>query len=153
MSIRLALALSLATLFACNREQAHRAPPIAQLAEACHKEFGCPRPILYVHSLDASQRYYRDKLGFHIDWTDGDPPDFGAVSRGDTQLFMCQKCQGHAGGWVWVFTPDIDRLHDELVRRGATIKAPPEDKPWGVREMQVADLDGNVLRLASPRRK
>jgi len=39
------------------------------------------------------------------------------------------------------------------VRRGATIKSPPDDKPWGVREMQVADLDGNVLRLASPKKR
>src|SRR5262245_2771768 len=128
--------------------------PLAEAARACgHGDLGCPRAILYVANLAASQRYYRDKLGFKIDWTDGDPPDFGAVSRGDTQLFMCERCQGHAGSWLWVFTPDVDRLHAELVDRGAIIRQPPGDKPWGVREMQIADPDGNVLRVGSPIRE
>ena len=116
------------------------------------KDLSCPRPILYVHSLEASQSYYRDRLGFHIDWTDGDPPDFGAVSRGDTQIFMCERCQGHPGGWIWIFAPDVDAVHADLVKRGAIVKATPENKPWGVREMQVADPDGNVLRIAGPKR-
>ena len=126
---------------------------MATVVAACTgNDLACARPILYVANLAASQRYYRDRLGFHVDWTDGDPPDFGAVSRGDTQIFMCQGCQGHPGGWVWVATPDVDALHAELVRRKATIRAAPEDKRWGVREMQVTDPDGNVLRIAGPRR-
>ena len=139
----------------CRREPARADHHLAETADACTnaKDLACPRPILYVTSLAVSQRYYRDQLGFKIDWTDGDPPDFGAVTRGETQLFMCQRCQGHAGGWLWVFTPDVDKLHTELVRRGAIIRSAPENKPWGVREMQVADPDGNVLRIASPLRK
>jgi uncharacterized glyoxalase superfamily protein PhnB len=35
------------------------------------------------------------------------------------------------------------------VRKGAIIKSPPGDKPWGMREMQVADPDGNVIRFGS----
>ena len=86
----------------CKHETKHH---LAQTARECGKgDLGCPRTILYVDDLAASQRYYRDKLGFKIDWTDGDPPDFGAVSRGDAQIFMCQRCQGHAGSWLWVFT-------------------------------------------------
>jgi catechol 2,3-dioxygenase-like lactoylglutathione lyase family enzyme len=132
-----------------------RAQPLAELARSCTQsgDLGCPRPILYVRNLDASRRYYHDQLGFKLDWTDGDPPDFGAVSRGETQLFMCERCQGNAGSWLWVFTPDVDRLHAELVERGAQIKAAPANKPWGVREMQVVDPDGNVLRIASPLEK
>jgi len=145
--------LCLALVLAACKQDAPPRPSLSQVARTCHKDFGCPRTILYVQDLHASQRYYHDKLGFKIDWTDGDPADFGAVTRGDTQLFMCERCQGHPGTWVWIFTPDVDRLYDELVRRGATIKSPPDDKPWGVREMQVADLDGNVLRLASPKKR
>jgi hypothetical protein len=32
----------------------------------------------------------------------------------------------------------------------ATIKAEPKNQPWGLREMQVVDIDGNVLRIGSP---
>lgn len=144
----LAVAAALAGA-ACHRD----APPqeLAATVAACTgKDLACPRPILYVQDLAASQRYYQDKLGFHIDWTDGDPADFGAVSRGDTQLFLCERCQGHPGGWLWVATRDVDQLHAELVKRGALVTAAPENKRWGVREMLVADPDGNVLRIAGP---
>jgi catechol 2,3-dioxygenase-like lactoylglutathione lyase family enzyme len=125
--------------------------PLVETARECakHGDLSCPRPILHVRSLHASQRYYRDALGFKIDWEHGDPPDFGSVSRGDSMLFMCQGCQGNPGSWMMIFTPDVDRLHDELARRGAIIKLPPTNMPWGMREMQVADPDGNVIRFGS----
>ena len=121
---------------------------MAELARTCTGDFGCPVPILYVHDLATSQRYFRDQLGFKLDWTDSD--DFASVSRGDTHVFLCQQCQGHAGSWLWVATPDVDKLYADLRERGATIKAEPKNQPWGLREMQVADVDGNVLRIGSP---
>lgn len=126
-----------------------RNQPVVEAAKACarHGDLSCPRPILHVRSLHASQRYYRDALGFKIDWEHGDPPNFGSVSRGDAVLFMCQGCQGNPGSWMMIFTPSVDRLHDELARKGAIIKLPPTDMPWGMREMQVADPDGNVIRF------
>lgn len=143
--------LLLACLAAAGCKRTHEPSPLARAASECGRgDLACARPILYVDDLMASRRYYHDKLGFTLDWTDGDPPNFGSVSRGDTQLFMCERCQGHAGSWLWVFTPDVDRLYAELVERGAIIKSPPGDKRWGVREMEVADPDGNVLRIGSP---
>ena len=66
--------------------------------------------------------------------------DFASVSRGNTQLFLCQRCQGNA----------VDKLYADLRKRGAKIKAEPKNQPWGLREMQVADVDGNVMRIGSP---
>ena len=43
---------------------------------------------------------------------------------------------------------DADALHDELKARGAIVRHPPTDYSWA-REMQIADPDGNVLRLGS----
>jgi catechol 2,3-dioxygenase-like lactoylglutathione lyase family enzyme len=137
-------------LVSCKSKR-HRDEPLLEAARACahDSELSCPRPIFNVHELAASQRYFRDVLGFKIDWEHGDPPDFGSVSRGDTVLFMCQGCQGNPGAWIMVFTRDVDRLHDEFVRTKAIIKQPPTDMPWGLREMHVADPDGNVLRFGS----
>ncbi len=128
-----------------------RKDPLAEAARACARgaELSCPRPIFNVRDLRASQRYYRDSLGFKLDWDHGDPADFGSVSRGDSVLFMCQGCQGPSGAWVMVFTPDVDRLHEEFRRGQAIIKMPPTNMPWGVREMHVEDPDGNVLRFGS----
>jgi uncharacterized glyoxalase superfamily protein PhnB len=46
-----------------------------------------------------------------------------------------------------IFVQDVDALHEDYKRRGAIIRQPPTDFPWGVREMNVEDLDGHRLRM------
>ena len=135
-------------LWGC-KGKSERNDPLVAVARACmhDAELSCPRPILSVRSLAASQRYYRDALGFQVNWEHGDPPTFGSVSRGDGVLFLCQGCQGPPGAWTMMLARDVDRLHEEFVRRGAIIRMPPTNMPWGMREMQVADPDGNVMRF------
>ncbi|MEM6296065.1 MAG: bleomycin resistance family protein [Myxococcota bacterium] len=120
-------------------------------AIACHEEaeLSCPRPILNVRDLQASFRYYRDTLGFRVDWEHGDPPDFGSVTRGNATIFLCEGCQGTPGAWMMVFARDVDTLHEEFAERGALIRMPPKDMPWDMREMHVSDPDGNVLRFGT----
>ena len=152
MRTQLVIALIAASLTGCGRSEGKAPSPIARAAKAClhhDSEMSCPRPILTVADLAASTRYYRDKLGFKLDWEYGEPPDFASVSRGDGVLFVCQGCQAHPGSWTMLFTRDVDKLHEELRKRGATIRMAPTDMPWGMREMQVSDPDGNVLRFGS----
>jgi catechol 2,3-dioxygenase-like lactoylglutathione lyase family enzyme len=132
--------------------QRERKDPLLEAARACSRagDLECPRPILRVTDLHAAQHYYRDALGFKIDWEHGEPADFGSVSRSNVVLFMCQNCQSSPGIWVFTFTHDVDRLHEEFVERHARIRMPPTNMAWGLREMQVEDPDGNVLRFASP---
>ncbi|HYU15112.1 MAG TPA: glyoxalase superfamily protein [Candidatus Acidoferrum sp.] len=143
------LAFSSFGALACGRERARS--PLEEAARACShdSELSCPRPIFNVRSLRESQRYYRDQLGFKIDWEYGEPPDFGSVSRAQSVIFMCQGCQGTPGAWTMLFAQDVDRLYEEFRRRKAIIKMPPTDRPWGLREMHVADPDGNILRFGS----
>src|SRR5262245_58688045 len=76
--------------------------PMAQVAKECahDSELTCPRPIFAVDDLAASTRYYREALGFKLDWEYGDPPDFASVSRSDGVLFLCRACQGGGGAWA-----------------------------------------------------
>jgi catechol 2,3-dioxygenase-like lactoylglutathione lyase family enzyme len=43
---------------------------------------------------------------------------------------------------------DLDRYHEEIAARGATILAPPADRPWGMREMPVRTVDGHRVMFA-----
>ena len=134
----------------CGRDGERRSEPFVAAAKAClHEdaEISCPRPIFSVRSLEDSQQYYEHALGFHRDWDHGDPPTFGSVSRGDGVLFLCEGCQGKPGAWAMLFVKDVDKLHEDFKRRGARIQMPPTNMPWGLREMQIADPDGNVLRF------
>jgi predicted enzyme related to lactoylglutathione lyase len=136
-------------LAACSSEK--RDNPYVAAAKRCRSdaEMSCPRPIIRVENFKASQRYFVEQMGFTVAWDYGDPPDFGAVKRGDFELFMCLRCQSTPGAWSMTFMKDVDPYHEELVRRGARIVMPPTDMPWGLREMHVADLDGNVIRFGS----
>jgi uncharacterized glyoxalase superfamily protein PhnB len=73
------------------------------------------------------------------------------VARDDVRIFLSsgQESGFGPGSWISVFLPDVDALHREYVERGALIVAPPEDHPWGVREMRVQDPDGNVIRMGT----
>jgi catechol 2,3-dioxygenase-like lactoylglutathione lyase family enzyme len=123
----------------------------AARAGAQHGDMAPAIPIFSVRSLRAGQAYFRDVLGFKVDWEDGEPPDFSAVSRGHATVFMCEGCQGSPGAWAMIFTPSVDRLAEELNGKGgrALIRMPPKDMPWRLREMHVSDPDGNVIRFAS----
>ena len=108
-------------------------------------EFEGHSPILRVADLTASVRYFAHVLGFRVDWQDG---LIASVSRGRCSLFLSVGDQGHPGAWVWIGVSDVDALHAELSGKGALIRQPPQNFPWAC-EMQVADPDGNVLRMGS----
>ncbi len=145
------LAALVIAVMACKGKADH-SEPFAEVAKACRDggaELSCSHPIFGVSSLKASQSYYRDALGFKLDWDYGDPPDFGSVSRGNSVLFIGQDNSGSHGSWMMVFARDVDALYAEFVERKAIIKMPPTNMPWGLREMHVADPDGNVIRFGS----
>ena len=113
-------------------------------------DFEGTTPILRVEDLAASIDYYVKILGFRLDWEG--PGIFASVTRGKTSIFLCEKDQGHSGGWVWVGVSDAAALHEDYRRRGARIRHPPTNYEWAF-EMQIEDLDGNVLRMGSEPRE
>lgn len=106
-------------------------------------------PILRVADFDASVAHYVAALGFELGWQDG---RFGCVRRGDAALMLAEGSQGCAGTWVYLSVSDADALYDELRGRGARIRHPPRNFPWGSRELHVFDLDGHVLRFGAENR-
>ena len=111
---------------------------------------GHAMPIFRVRDLEASLRYYTRVLGFRVDWKD--PRVLASVSREKLCLFLCEGDQSAPRAWVWIGARNIVPLHAELVKRGAIIRHPPTNHWWAL-EMQVADPDGNVLRIGSEPRK
>lgn len=107
---------------------------------------GPATPILRVAKLDASVAYYSDKLGFQLQWR-ADP--VASVVRDRASIMLCEGGQGAEGTWMWIAAGDVDVLYAELQARGARLRHPPTNYPWGSRECQVMDLDGHVLRFGS----
>ena len=106
-------------------------------------EFEGVNPIFCVSDLESSVDYYVRVLGFRLNWSAG---GIASVARGRTDIFLCERGQGHVGTWIWIAVSDTDELLEEYRASGAKIRHPPTNYAWAY-EMQVEDLDGNVLRL------
>jgi hypothetical protein len=65
---------------------------------------------------------------------------------------LCQGDQGQPGTWLWIAASEVDALYSELEARGAHLRHPPANYPWGLLECQVTDLDGHVYRFGSDNR-
>jgi uncharacterized glyoxalase superfamily protein PhnB len=50
---------------------------------------------------------------------------------------------GH--GAINVFVTGVDALYQELKSRGARTMEEPADRPYGMRDFDIVDLDGNQL--------
>jgi len=108
--------------------------------------FECSTPVFRVENMEASVRFYVDRLAFeNAPWGTA---DFTCVTRGQASIYLCRGAQGRGGAWAWIGVGDAEKLHRELVARDVAILLPPTEFSWAV-EMQVEDPDGNVLRLGS----
>ena len=103
---------------------------------------GQPVPELPVADVEQAQQYYRDVLRFDIAWIYPDK-EIGAVSRGNVAIFLRKRQAPFEPAVHWVFAANIDATYEELQRRRARIVEPLEEKPWGLRQFTVEDIDGN----------
>lgn len=111
-------------------------------------------PILNVSSMQASFDWFA-KLGWQKQWEYGEPPDFGAVGNGSSEIFLCldgQGCREIGGTWMGWFLPtpaDVDAAHAVAVSHGMTVTQPPTDFPWNMREFHVRHPDGHMFRIGA----
>ena len=111
-------------------------------------------PEIPVRDIAEATAYYRDNLGFTVDW-DEEELGLAGISKGDCRIFLASadyrlKRGNNAPVVTWLNLDSKDEV-DELYRvwRGARAKviATPESKPWGLHEFMAEDLDGNVFRV------
>ncbi len=115
-------------------------------------------PVLFVRDVLVAAHYYRDCLGFHIDFIYGEPPRHAAVWRGDWTgsgvTIQLSKTDNDLdlsrSAYLYVFTDTkLDALFADFRKREVEIVSPPTDQPWGLREFSVRDLDGHLLIFAT----
>ena len=104
--------------------------------------------VFVVQDVLRSVEHYRDVLGFHTEFTYGDPTFYAGVERDGVLIHLqaaseTKRQPGH--GAVNVFVTDVDALYVELKSRGARVLHEPKDYPYGMRDFDVNDLDGNQL--------
>lgn len=110
-------------------------------------------PQLRITRAADSLPFYVQGLGFAIDWQHQFEPGFPLflqLTRQGQTIFLTEHtgdCQ--VGGAVYFVVPDADECFRAFSANGVKATEPPQDTPWGTREMVVTDPDGNRLRFAS----
>ena len=104
--------------------------------------------IFVVNDLAKSAEHYRDVLGFTVTFQYGDPTFYVCMRRDEVALHLVaapktKRLPGNAA--LYVFVRDVDAVHAELAARGAVVIKPPQNYDYGMRDFDVADLDGNHL--------
>lgn len=117
-------------------------------------------PALLVHDVAATVEFYRDKLGFGIDFLYGDPPTHASVSRGEwtgnmVTIQLSQVPPEHeinpAAYLYIIMDAGLDRLCEQYRDCGVGIIEEPENQPWGLREFAIRDCNGYMLRFGTHR--
>ena len=108
--------------------------------------------VLAVPNLEATASYFRDALGFRLDWPDG--MGWKLATRGSVRIMighcpdaMLPSATGDHSYFGYLTVTNADALHEELAGRGAIILQPPADKPHGMREFLVGTPDGHRMMI------
>ena len=103
------------------------------------------RVLLRPRDLDRSLQFYGTTLSLAVYREFGVGPSRGVVFfLGGGFLEVSGHAATPAGENVslWLQVRDVDSTHDHLRDQGVDILAAPNDEPWGLREMWIADPDG-----------
>jgi catechol 2,3-dioxygenase-like lactoylglutathione lyase family enzyme len=116
------------------------------------------RPVFHVKDVDASIRFYMDRLGFTSEWryTEDGKGHIAQVEGLGCTLILADTWPDKVGKGLMFISLNaeniasqvagLDALRAELEAKGVTVK----DGSWGYRLLVVDDLDGNQLFFNYP---
>ncbi len=112
-------------------------------------------PVVFVSNVRSSALFFRDTLGFAIDFLHGEPPFYGSVSRDGACLRLrfvhepvfaagIREREGDLLSAV-LTVENIKGLFAEYKAAGAKFAQPLRKEPWGASGFTVLDPDGNHI--------
>lgn len=106
-------------------------------------------PVLASLDFAETQAFYTRFLGFQALLQ---APDYLILARDGAELhfWLCPERNLAENTSCYVRTGDCQALHAEFSARGLSLAA-PIDRPWGMKELYVTDLHGNLLKFGEQR--
>lgn len=119
---------------------------------------------LFVKDLPLMVMFYRDVLGFEIDWDKNG--SYAEFKQEGTRFSMYERAQlpsllgqtpSYPTGVNGTFeiaidlpsSSEVDREFERIVAAGAQPVYSPRNEPWGMRSSMVADPEGNLIEIGS----
>jgi uncharacterized glyoxalase superfamily protein PhnB len=114
-------------------------------------------PVIFVASVEAAAGFFKNTLGFSIDFLHGEPPFYGSVSRDGACVHLkfvhepvltvgAQDRDGFIVAFIQV--ENVKALYAEYLAAGAGFDQKLKKQAWGGRDFIVRDPDGNGLCFA-----
>jgi uncharacterized glyoxalase superfamily protein PhnB len=117
------------------------------------------QPVLAVPDVLETVAYYRDKLGFHVDFVAGEPPVHARVCADPSYSAptvhirfepLEPGASTNASVYLWLQVgTGLERLFRTYRDRGVTVVREPQDRPWGLRQFIVQDCNGYLLSFSA----
>lgn len=119
---------------------------------------------LFVQDLGTMVSFYRDVVGFPLEWDGVDPSviieqdglRFMLFGRNDFEEMANQKYtypNGKNGTFELALDADtpeeVDREYNRMLSQGASPIIEPKTYPWGLRSCYVADPEGNLIEITT----
>ena len=110
-------------------------------------------PVLPVQDLQKTIDFYKDKLGFYNEWLWGENAaglerDYlRFIFKRDTEFAKFMNSDSFEFA-LMVFVTGIDHIYKEYQTNGVEMITALEEKPWGMKEFVVKDVNGYLLRFA-----
>jgi catechol 2,3-dioxygenase-like lactoylglutathione lyase family enzyme len=111
-------------------------------------------PVIFVANVQASAEFFRDTLGFSIEFLHGHPPFYGAVSRDGAcvhlkfvhePVFAIGTSDRDGLIMAFIEVEQVKALYATYVAAGVTLDQKLKKQAWGGRDFIVRDLDGNAI--------
>ncbi len=117
--------------------------------------FNSAAPCLSVRDMSRSLEFYQRVLGCKPGHLEADPPVYATLHRDDVAIHLALDRDGDKAGTsrCCVFVTDVDALYEACVSAGAKITRKIEDSPYGLRDFNLSDPDGNVILFGEPSRE
>lgn len=102
---------------------------------------------LAVRDVRAAAEFYTSNLGFTVAFYNNDPPTFACVNLGRVQIFLSEGTPAPGGCSVYFVVGDADELYAFHRANGVEITEEIRDRPYGLRDYSIRDLDGYSLNF------
>lgn len=107
------------------------------------------RHVLAVKDLAVAAEYFKEKLGFDLDFT---APGWEFLSFGEFKVMlgecsdeMTAEATGNHSWFAHCLVENVDEVYEELTGRGATVISTIRTQPWGIRDFTVKTPDGHRI--------
>ena len=110
--------------------------------------------VFPVGDVKKSTEYYRNQLGFTVNFEWGEPPTYAVLKRGEAVSVHFTKREddyepSKTHPAIYVFVCDVDAVYEEFTSKGVEIVNPIGDREYGMRDFDIRDPNGYILAFAT----